>query len=223
MNKAVVLLSGGMDSTAILHYVTKRLKVPEIYALSFIYGQKHFCELEMANWQAKSVEVTDYKKIDISSFSGLIAGSSALTDEHINVPDLVDIDKNQRTQPITYVPNRNMVFLSLAAAYAETVDAQDIFYGAQAQDEYGYWDCTGAFVNRINNVLSLNRKKTIIVHAPFVNKTKTEVLKIGLELGVDYEHTWTCYRGGSAPCGTCPSCVERAAAFHNLDKIDPLT
>ena len=138
------------------------------------------------------------------------------------VPDLAEIDSELLSQPPTYVPNRNMILLSLAAAYAESNDIQDIFYGAQAQDRYGYWDCTSAFLNQINGVLGLNRVSPIRVHAPFVDMPKSDVVKIGLEMGVDYAHTWTCYRGGGRPCGTCPSCTERIAAFEKAGAADPL-
>jgi 7-cyano-7-deazaguanine synthase len=138
------------------------------------------------------------------------------------VPALAQIDPRQRPQPPTYAPNRNMVFLSLAAAYAEGIDAADVFYGAQAQDEYGYWDCTVDFLSKINDLLRLNREQPVTVHAPFVRKSKAEVLRIGLELGVDFAHTWSCYRGGAEPCGTCPTCVERAAAFRACGLADPL-
>ncbi len=205
-------MSGGMDSATLLHYVKKRLK-RRIYALSFRYGQKHSRELEMAKWQAKAAGAVEHRVIDISFFGRLTKGGSALTDEAIPVPDLKALSAKQRRQPPTYVPNRNMVLLSLAAAYAEAKGAADVFYGAQAQDEYGYWDCTVDFVERINDILRLNYGKAVTVHAPFAGMPKATVLKIGMRLGVDYAHTWTCYRGGRRPCGTCPSCVERARAF----------
>lgn len=222
MDSAVVLLSGGMDSVTLLHYVKKRLKVSSIYALSFTYGQKHSRELEMAKWQAEAAGVMEHREIAISFFGDLAAGGSALTDISVAVPDLAELDQEQRRQPPTYVPNRNMVFLALAAAHAEAIGIHDVFYGAQTHDEYGYWDCTFDFVDRINAVLSLNRRRKVAVHAPFVKMTKAEVLQIGLELGVDYSHTWTCYRGGPAACGTCPSCVEREKAFREAGTEDPL-
>jgi 7-cyano-7-deazaguanine synthase len=191
--------------------------VRRLYALSFIYGQKHSREIETAKWQAKAAGVSEHRIMDISVFGDLIAGSSALTDHSIAVPDLADVKRSQRKQPPTYVPNRNMVLLSIAAAYAEAKGCSDVFYGAQAQDEYGYWDCTVDFVRRINHVLRLNRGKAVTVHAPFAGKSKSEVLKIGLALGVDYSHTWSCYRGGRKPCGKCPSCVERQKAFEKAD------
>ncbi len=138
------------------------------------------------------------------------------------VPDLDELTDAQRRQPPTYVPHRNLLFLSIAAAAAEGAGMQDVFYGAQAQDEYGYWDCTPEFVVGLNGVLGLNRDRAVRIHAPFVTLPKSEVVKIGLALGVDYTHTWTCYRGAEAPCGRCPSCVERAAAFRAAGTRDPL-
>jgi len=213
MDRAVILLSGGMDSVTLLSYVKQRLEVARICALSFVYGQKHSRELECAKWQAERVGVAEHRILDISFYGDLTKGGSALTDRSIEVPDLKDIKSDDRMQPPTYVPNRNMVFLSLAAAFGEAQGIADVFYGAQAQDEYGYWDCSQDFVRRMNEVLSLNRKGRITVRAPFAAMSKAEVVKIGLELGVDYDHTWSCYRGGVDPCGSCPSCVERNRAF----------
>jgi 7-cyano-7-deazaguanine synthase len=213
MDKAVVLLSGGVDSATLLAYVRARLEVEHVCALSFVYGQKHSKELECAKWQAEKGGAAEHRTLDISFYGDLTRGGSALTDGSIEVPDLSDIKPDERMQPATYVPNRNMVFLSLAAAFAEAQGISDVFNGAQAQDEYGYWDCSQDFVKRMNDVLSLNRKGSIKVRAPFACMSKSEVVKIGLELGVDYDHTWTCYRGGDEPCGTCPSCVERNKAF----------
>ena len=213
IGKAVVLLSGGVDSTTLLHYVRRKLGVRQTYALSVLYGQKHSREIEMATWQAKAVGVEEHRIVDLAFFGGMIEGSSALTDRAIAVPDLSELSKKQRRQPPTYVPNRNMIMLSIAAAYAESRGVTDIFYGAQAQDEYGYWDCTVDFVLKINDVLRLNRRNPVKVHAPFAVLDKSSVVSLGLDLGVDYSHTWSCYKGGRKPCGKCPSCVERLKAF----------
>ena len=213
MDKAVVLLSGGMDSATLLAYVRGRLDVEEVMALSFVYGQKHSKELDFAKWQAKEQGVTDHRIIDISFFGDLTQGGSALTDASIEVPDLNDVAPEDRMQPPTYVPNRNMVLLSLASAFAEAQGIEDVFYGAQAQDEYGYWDCSQDFVKRMNDLLALNRGCRVKIRAPFAGMAKSIVVKIGLEWKVDYDHTWSCYRGGSKPCGKCPSCVERDKAF----------
>jgi len=215
MKAAVILLSGGMDSTTVLHYVRMRLGVPVLYALSVLYGQKHSREIAMAKWQARRAGVTEHKVIDLSFFGGLTAGASALTDAAIAVPDMSAVRGRLRRQPPTYVPNRNMILISLAAAYAEAKGVRDIFYGAQAQDYYGYWDCTVDFVRKINDVLRLNRRRAVRVHAPFAGMSKTAVAGIGMKLGVDYSHTWSCYRGGKQACGKCPSCVERNKALKN--------
>jgi 7-cyano-7-deazaguanine synthase len=222
MKNAVVLLSGGMDSASLLHYVTGRLKVRTVFALSFNYGQKHFRELTMAKWQARAAGVREHRIVDIRFMKQLIAGASALTDSSIAVPRLSDLSLADRRQPATYVPHRNLVLLSMAAAYAETKKCKDVFYGAHAQDAYGYWDCTRKFVDDLNRVLSHNRRQAVTIRAPFTGMEKAGILGIGSELGVDFAHTWSCYRGASRPCGSCPTCVERAAAFHKLNLMDPL-
>ena len=219
---AVVLLSGGMDSTTLLHYVAKRLHVKTVYALSFRYGQKHARELDAARWQAHAAGVTEHRFIDVSFFGDLTAGRSALTDASIAIPRLEELDEAARRQPPTYVPNRNMMLLSLAAAYAEARGVTDVYYGAQAQDRYGYWDCTPEFLERVNALLALNRGTPVAVRAPFMTWRKADELRLGLELGVDYAHTWTCYAGGARPCGVCPSCEERASAFREIEMADPL-
>jgi 7-cyano-7-deazaguanine synthase len=223
ISRALVLVSGGVDSTTLLHWVRRRLGIAEIRALSFAYGQRHGRELQMAEHQLRLAGVTDHRVIDIGFLAELTAGRSALAAGGMDVPDLSALNEAERRQPPTYVPHRNLLFLAVAAAAAEGAGIQDVFYGAQAQDEYGYWDCTLEFVQRLNAVLGLNRDRAVRVHAPFVNLSKGEVVKIGLALGADYAHTWTCYRGGRAPCGTCPSCVEREAAFRYAGVDDPLT
>ena len=220
--RAVVLLSGGLDSTTLLHYVVRRLAVPEIHAVSFRYGQRHKRELEMAAWQAAAAGVHRHEEVDLSAFAALVRDGSALLDGSSPVPDLDSIEPAQRDQPPTYVPHRNMVLLSLAAAYAEAREVSHVFYGAQAQDRYGYWDCTVDFVDRINDLLRLNRRAPVIVHAPFAGMRKAKILEIGQELGVDYTRTWSCYRGADVPCGTCPTCVERREAFHEAGLSEQL-
>ena len=152
----------------------------------------------MAVWQAQHAGVASHRVIDVTVFGALTEGSSALPDAHIRVP------------------NRNMMLLSMAAAYAETLGVADVFYGAQAQDEYGYWDCTAEFLTRLNAAFALNRRVPVVVRAPFIAWRKADVVRLGLRLGVDFEHTWTCYRGGETACGTCPSCVERDKAFKEV-------
>ncbi|MBN1556551.1 MAG: 7-cyano-7-deazaguanine synthase QueC [Lentisphaerae bacterium] len=211
MEKAVVLLSGGIDSTTLLFDVSRRAQ--GVYALSFAYGQKHARELDLARRQARRAGAAEHRVIALDCFGTLTQGASALTDAALPVPDLARMSGAERARPPTYVPNRNMTLLALAAAYAESIGAADVFYGAQRQDAYGYWDCTPEFVRRLNSVLALNTAFPVTVHAPFAGMRKAEVVKIGLELGVAYAHTWSCYRGGETPCGTCPACVERRRAF----------
>jgi 7-cyano-7-deazaguanine synthase len=220
---AVVLLSGGLDSTVLLHFVARRMCNGPVHALSFNYGQRHSRELECARAQADAAGCAEHRVIDISFLGPMLAGATALVAGGAAVPDLKDLDDAALRQPPTYVPNRNMILLSLAAAYAEANGARDVFYGAQAQDEYGYWDCTRDFLGAINTTLSLNRGNAVTVHAPFVSSPKSESVRLGIELGVDFAQTWSCYRGAEAPCGTCPTCVERANAFRALGMTDPLS
>jgi len=216
-NSCVVLLSGGMDSTTLLFYVRDKLKIRQIHALSFFYGQKHSRELKMARWQAKKAGVFVHRIVDIGMLEDLIGEYSVLLRSGKKVPALRDIDVKNRYQPPTYVPNRNLIFLSLAAAYAEAHGIDDIYYGAQAQDSYGYWDCTADFVNKLNDVLKLNRKRKIKIYAPFAGWSKRKIAVLGYSLRVDYSRTWSCYRGRGEPCGICPSCVERNAAMSGME------
>mgnify|MGYP001617136830 CR=1 FL=1 len=222
MNTAVVLLSGGMDSATLLHHMKKTLKVRSIFALSFNYGQKHSRELAMAKWQARAAGVREHRIVDVRFLGQLPPGASALTDRAMNIPDLSDLAADERRQPSTYVPHRNLILLSMAAAYAESRKCRDVFYGAHAQDAYGYWDCTRQFVDGLNLVLSHNRRQPVTIRAPFIGLEKAGILKIGTKLGVDYGRTWSCYRGMRHPCGSCPTCVERADAFGKLGLNDPL-
>lgn len=219
---AVVLLSGGLDSTVLLHHVRRDYCDGPLHALSFDYGQRHARELDCARAQALLAGCDAHTVIPLGFFGPLVAAGTALVEGGAPVPDLAALDDAALRQPPTYVPNRNMILLSLAAAYAEANGIGDLFYGAQAQDEYGYWDCTADFLARVNAVLGLNRGKAVQVHAPFVASSKAEGVRLGMALGVDFAQTWSCYRGGAKPCGTCPTCVERATAFRLNHATDPL-
>lgn len=218
----VVLLSGGIDSTTLLHAVAAEHGGDALHALSFRYGQKHVRELACAQVQAARVGVAHHAVIDLAALGAVAACRSALTDAGTDVPELDAIAASDRDQPPTYVPNRNMMLLSVAAAYAESHAGTEVYYGAQLQDEYGYWDCTAEFLARFNATLALNRRGAVHVHAPFVGLRKAEIVRRGMAFGVDYGETWTCYRGGDAPCAVCPSCVERQAAFAEAGATDPL-
>lgn len=219
---AVVLLSGGMDSTVLLHYVVKRLQRAPVHGLSYDYGQRHARELDAAAWQANNLALDAYHVVDISFVAELVKAGTTLVRGGAAVPDLRDLGEERLDQPPTYVPNRNLMLLSIAAAYAEAQGIADVFYGAQAHDEYGYWDCTRDFLERINAVLTLNRRTPVRIHAPLIDKRKRDLVPLGEELGVDFAHTWSCYRGGATACGTCPTCVERRKAFDEAGVADPL-
>ncbi len=220
--QCVLLISGGLDSVTLLHYLVKEKRYDEVYGISFIYGQKHFKEIECAKWQMKELGMEHHEVVDLSNIKILLKGGSTLIQGGEEIPRLDEIPVEERTQPPTYVPNRNMIFLSLAFAWAETLGISEVFYSAQAHDEYGYWDCTGEFVQNINQVISLNRKHRISLYAPFLKKTKKEILEIGYRLGVNYAYTWSCYRGEEVACGNCPTCIERLKAFEAIGRKDPI-
>ena len=153
MKKCVMLLSGGMDSVSLVHYAVKELFYDEVYALSFDYGQKHSKELKEATWNCQQfTEVKEHRILDLQFMREILQDSSSLVGDKIDVPDLDKIRESELDQPVTYVPNRNMMLLSLAASYAESRSCTEVYYGAQAQDEYGYWDCTKEFLEKLNNV-----------------------------------------------------------------------
>lgn len=222
MNAALVLLSGGMDSSTLLFFVRQRLKAPLVDTVTFAYGQRHRREIEAAARQARAAGVRDHRVIDLGFLGAITAPVSALTGTAVAMPDLLALDAAERRQPATYVPHRNLVLLALAAACAEARGISDIYYGAQSQDSYGYWDCSPEFLERLNSLLALNRRRAVRAHAPFVGLRKVDELRLGLELGVDYAHTWTCYEGRAKPCAVCPACRERQAAFDEAGIPDPL-
>jgi 7-cyano-7-deazaguanine synthase len=217
MSKAVVVYSSGMDSTVLLHQAFKLHD--DVYVLTFDYGQRHKKEIDIA-MSICHPKIKDHKLIDLKFFRDL-APTSALTSDSIDVPRMKDIIGE--AQPVSYVNNRNMMFLSIACSYAEAVKASDVYYGAVAVDNLsGYWDCTGEFVESLNNCLSLNRMNRIQIQAPLLYKTKKDIIEMGIELGVQFEHTWTCYEGKKESCGTCSSCAARIAGFKKAGYIDPL-
>ncbi|RMG90642.1 MAG: 7-cyano-7-deazaguanine synthase QueC [Chloroflexi bacterium] len=218
MVDSVAIVSGGMDSVTLLHYLVKREKRhPAV--ITFVYGQKHDKEVEFARAQVEAVGCEAHLVLDLSLLRPLFA-SSALVSEQIAVPDIVDVMGDP--QPPTYVPNRNMIFLALAVAFAETHGVSEVFYGAQRHDIYGYWDTTPQFLERLNQVYALNRKTPVQIKAPFVQYSKADIVRLGLELGVDYAQTWSCYEGQEAACGHCPTCAERLQAFAEVGIPDPL-
>lgn len=218
MIDCVAIVSGGMDSVTLLHYLVKKeQRHPAV--LTFLYGQKHSKEIEYAQTQAKRLGCTEHLVLNLNLLRPLFASSALVSEEQV-VPAAAEVMGDP--QPLTYVPNRNMIFLALAAAYAETNGVTEIYYGAQRHDIYGYWDTTPDFLARLNNVFTLNRKTPLQIKAPFVHYSKADLLRIGLELGVDYAQTWSCYEGQEAACGRCPTCAERLQAFAEVGAQDPL-
>lgn len=226
MKKSVLILSGGLDSVTLLHYIAKYRK-EEVYPVAFVYGQKHSIEIKMAQYQAdllKSDNVHELKIIDISFMKDLLKGSSALVDDSIAVPTLEEVIGEP--QPITYVPYRNMLFLTMALSYGEAVGASSIYYGAQKHDEYsGYWDTTMYFVDAMNTVSSLNRLHDIQIRAPFVNLSKAEEIVIGDALDIDYKKTWTSYKvvdeANEIADADNPTSRDRIKAFATVGLQDP--
>jgi 7-cyano-7-deazaguanine synthase len=218
MVDAVAIVSGGMDSVTLLHFLVKRRQL-NLAVVSFLYGQKHSREIDCARQNAQLLGIERHEIVDLSPFRTIFS-ASALVSEQIAIPDMADVQGDP--QPPTYVPNRNMIFLAMAAAMAESLGATRVYYGAQRHDLYGYWDTTPDFLTLINALLGLNRSQPIQIEAPFVNASKADILREGLTLGVDYATTWSCYAGKDAACGRCPTCAERLAAFHELGISDPL-
>ena len=221
MKKAIVLLSGGLDSTTAL-YLAKSEGFGEIYALTFEYGQKHDRELRAAREVARTAGVKEHKfvKLLLNQWDGC-----SLTDPKMEVPDG---DLRRDTVPDTYVPARNMVFLSVAASYADALGVEDIYIGVSEVDYSGYVDCREEFIRsmertiNLGTVLGAERGRHITIHAPFMHMAKADEIRLGARLGVDYGLTWTCYRGGDRPCGACDSCLLRAKAFAEAGMEDPL-
>ena len=215
---SVVIVSGGMDSVTLLHYLVKEEKCDPA-VMTFQYGQKHSKEIDCARAQVANLGIKAHMLVDLRATQAIF-GTSALVNVDITIPDMQEVVGNN--QPATYVPNRNMLFLAYAVAYAESIKVDRVYYGAQAHDLYGYWDTTPEFLARLNDVYALNRKEAVKIEAPFVNYSKAEVLRTGVELGVDYAQTWSCYAGQDMACGQCPTCVERLKAFEEVGLIDPI-
>lgn len=218
--KALVLLSGGLDSTTCLAIAQQQGF--DCYGLSFDYGQRHRAELQAAEQVAKHMHVCDYKVIDINL---RIFGGSALTDDAIHVPEaapLVDVI------PVTYVPARNTVFLAIALAWAEVLNANHIFIGVNAVDYSGYPDCRPEFIAAFQKMADLATKAGVEghgprFHAPLISLSKSEIIQRGVALGVDYGLTISCYQADQAgrACGRCDSCRLRKLGFERAGVVDP--
>lgn len=237
MKKAVVLLSGGIDSSTVA--AIAKAEGYDIYALSFYYGQRHRRELESARMVAESLGI---KKHLVIKFNLREIGGSALTTD-IEVPKgsySLSSCTPHLSIPITYVPARNTIFLSFALAWAEVLEAEDIFIGANAVDYSGYPDCRPEYLKAFEEMANLATKASVEgrlrfnIKSPLLYMTKAEIIRKGSELGLDYSLTWSCYdpkpanaEVGSSkfkvPCGKCDSCLFRAKGFKEAGLIDPLS
>lgn len=220
----VVVLSGGMDSTIALRLAVERYGASNVSALTFFYGQKQAIEIKKAEATTKQLQVT-HKVIDVSLLGEISIGFSANVDTNIKMPTITEV--LGAPQPKTYVPNRNMILMSIAAAYAEVRGVDTIVMGLQVHDEYGYHDTTQRWVDKINSVLAENRMLQIKLIAPFVNLSKVAEIQIlqALDGNVDLlASTLTCYNPNELgeSCGRCPSCAERIKAFMDNGLIDPV-
>lgn len=221
---AVVVLSGGMDSTIAMRLCVEKYGNNNVRALTFDYGQKQKIEIEKAIISTSRYNVK-HKIFDLSVLGEISKGFSANVDTDIAMPTIKEVLGDPR--PKTYVPNRNMILMSVAASFAEVEGLDTIVMGLQIHDEYGYHDTTARFVNKVNSVLSENRIIKIRVIAPFSSLSKSEELKILRELEGDLSltaHTLTCYNPNDKgeSCGRCPSCAERIANFMLVGERDPI-
>ena len=215
---AIILLSGGLDSITVLAHA--RQQGYGCYALSFNYGQRHNAELAAAKKIAEKYQVLEHKILQLGLDS---IGGSALTDDHIAVPQ-----SPQAGIPVTYVPARNTIFLSLALGWAEVLNVSDVFIGVNAVDYSGYPDCRPEFINAFQTMANLATKAAvegheIRIHTPLIHLSKAEIIALGVELGVDYAATVSCYSADAAgkACGSCDACRLRKAGFTELGITDP--
>jgi len=219
--KAVLLVSGGLDSATVL--AMANAQGYECYALSFDYGQKHCAELNAAKKITQTLGATEHQTLhlDLNVFGG-----SALTDNSIEVPAAQK--SGSEGIPVTYVPARNTIFLSMALAWAEVLQADDIFIGVNAVDYSGYPDCRPEFIRAYETMANLATKVGVEghylkIHTPLIDMTKAQIIKAGMELGVDYSQTVSCYAADeqSRACGVCDSCQLRRKGFEDAGEADP--
>jgi len=218
--KAIVLLSGGLDSTVTLYWAKSKGHLP--FCLIFDYGQRHRKEIFRAVKVAEEIDCP-YQVVRFK----LPWGGSALTDRGLSIPEGRRLDEMRGEIPATYVPARNTIFLSFALSFAEAIGADSIFIGANARDYSGYPDCRPEYYQAFREVAQLGTKfglegKKIEIYTPLIHKSKAEIVKLGVKLKVPFALTWSCYKGGRKPCGRCDSCLLRKKGFQGAGIKDPL-
>ena len=222
MKRCIIPVSGGIDSSSILYHAHKNHDWDEIHTVTFNYGQRHNKEIEYANRLVENIS-TSHKILDMSFIKDILT-SSSITNENIDVAKTSDILGDPQT--VNYVPNRNMMMLSICSAYAESLGANIVFHGSALVDsQAGYWDGSIEFIEAINNVNALNRRDRVNIEAPLIKLSKKQIIQEGVRLGVDFTKTWTCYDGGdgvTAGCGECPACSSRIQGFLEAGYIDPI-
>lgn len=222
MSKIVLAYSGGADSTVLLHMAAKQFD--EVYTLGFDYGQRHKREFDAAIQQFIDVYnkhnvVVNHRVVDVRYIQAL-APVSSLTNLEIPNPDISKMAGD--AQPTSYVPFRNMMFLSICASYAESIGANTVWYGATGVDSMaGYWDADKNFIDSVNKLVGLNRKHKISIEAPLIDMNKADIVHKGVEIGVDFGKTWTCYSADEADAST-PSSSLRVKGFLQAGYIDPI-
>lgn len=213
-NGVIVVLSGGLDSTVLLyHHIAQKIPVK---ALSVNYGQKHAREVDAASAICRELGIP-HETADLRGITHLLAGSS-LTSKDIPVPDGHYAEENMKA---TVVPNRNMILIAVATAWAIAGNFEAVSYAAHSGDHAIYPDCREEFVQALDRAVQLADWRPVKILRPFVGMTKAEVVKRGAELGVPFERTWSCYKGGDTHCGACGTCVERREAFVLAGIKDP--
>ena len=213
--KSIVVHSGGMDSTVLLYQLLK--EGDEVKALSINYGQRHSREIDYASALCLDLGV-EHRVADLTTLTELLAGS-ALTSPEIDVPEGHYAEDNMKA---TVVPNRNMILLSVSAGWAISSRFDRVAYAAHAGDHDIYPDCRSEFADALDSAIRLADWHKVSLYRPFVDITKADIVKLGTELDVPFEKTWSCYKGGELHCGRCGTCVERREAFHLAGVSDPI-